>query len=120
MKYKNIPAAIHNFGHSFLSLMNYVNGNYVIDDIDDIISKGYDIKIDWLNNTFHPQQQLTSRLSKSIKYYSSHLKKHLQSHSVEIEHIVEINLYYPANGRKYMWAVDDRGKEYRIYISELK
>ncbi len=30
MKYKNIYSAIQNFGHSFLSLMNYVDGNYVI------------------------------------------------------------------------------------------
>jgi len=34
MKYKNIYSAIHNFGHSFTSLMNYVDGDYVIDETD--------------------------------------------------------------------------------------
>ena len=52
MKYKNIYSAIHNFGHSFLSLMNYVDGVYIIDDLTDIMKKGHDIEIDWLNGEF--------------------------------------------------------------------
>lgn len=31
MKYKNIKSMLHNFGHSFVSLMNYVDGEYAID-----------------------------------------------------------------------------------------
>ncbi|MBK6387119.1 MAG: hypothetical protein IPF71_10110 [Rhodoferax sp.] len=35
MKYKHVASALHNFGHSFVSLMNYVEGEY----IDDILAK---------------------------------------------------------------------------------
>ncbi|AWY00274.1 hypothetical protein A8139_09885 [Marinomonas primoryensis] len=48
MKYKNIKSAIHNFGHSFVSLMNYVDEDYVIDEIGKIHKQGYDIEINWL------------------------------------------------------------------------
>jgi len=120
MKYKNIPAAIHNFGYSFLSLMNYVDDDYVIDEINDIILKGHDIEIDWINQKFYPPQKLNNRLSKSIKHYCSNLKNHLQSHNVDLVHIKEIKLYYPCRGRKYMWAIDDRGQEYKINVSEIK
>lgn len=45
MKYKHIPSAIHNFGHSFTSLMNYVDDGYVIDDLQKIHEKGLDTEV---------------------------------------------------------------------------
>ncbi len=120
MKYKNIYSAIHNFGHSFLSLMNYVDGDYVIDELSNIISKGYDIEIDWLNNAFMPKPEATPRIIKSMDYYFANLKKHLQSQNVDVNRIKAMKLYCPAKGRKYMWAKDDRGKEYKIHVSEIK
>ena len=117
MKYKNIHAAIHNFGHSFVSLMNYVDGMYVIDDLKDIQARGYDIEIDWLNNTFIPGQEATPAILKSTGFYCSDLKRHLQSEDVDVGRLKELKLFFPARGRKYMWAIDDRNKEYKIYIS---
>ena len=68
MKYKNIYSAIHNLGQSFLSLMNYVDGVYVIDDLSDITARGLDVEIDWLTNTFIPNQQhLSCVRSQSMK-----------------------------------------------------
>lgn len=46
MKYKHIYSAIHNFGHSFTSLMNYVDDDYVIDELDKIHAEGHDIEVD--------------------------------------------------------------------------
>jgi len=46
MKYKHVNAAIRNFGHSFTSLMNYVDGDYVMDELAKIHSKGCDIEVD--------------------------------------------------------------------------
>ena len=120
MKYKNIYSAIHNFGHSFLSLMNFVDGDYVIDELFNIISRGYDIEIDWLNNTFMPENEATPKIKKSMDYYFSNIKKHLQSQHVDVNCIKAMKLHWPAKGRKYMWAKDDRGKEYTIYVSEFK
>lgn len=120
MKYKNIYSAIHNFGHSFLSLMNFVDDGYVIDELFNIVSKGYDIEINWLNNSFKPEKEITPRIKKSMDYYFANIKEHLQSQQVDVNHIKVMKLHYPANGRKYMWAKDDRGKEYKIYVSEIK
>lgn len=120
MKYKNIYSAIHNFGHSFFSLMNYVDGGYVIDELVDIRSRGFDIEIDWLNNAFMPEEKLTSRIKKSMAYYLDNLTKAMQSQSVDLHRINDLKLCWPATGRKYMWAKDDRGKEYTIFISEIK
>ena len=120
MKYKNIHSAIHNLGHSFLSLMNYVDGGYIIDELFNIRSRGFDIEIDWLNNTFIPEEELTSKIKKSMAYYSENLTRNMQSQNVDLNRINALKLHWPAKGRKYMWAKDDRGKEYRIYISEIK
>lgn len=117
MKYKNIYSAIHNFGQSFLSLMNYVDGVYVIDDLSDITARGHDVEIDWLTNTFTPNQQATPSILKSMDYYCGDLKTQMQSQCVELENIKEIKLFCPTKGRRYMWAVDERDKEYKIYIS---
>jgi len=120
MKYKNIHSAIHNLGHSFLSLMNYVDGDYIIDELITIRSKGFDIEIDWLNNTFMPEEQLTPRIKKSMAYYFENLTRNMQSQNVDMDRIRALKLYWPTKGRKYMWARDDRGKEYKIFISEIK
>jgi hypothetical protein len=120
VKYKNIYSAMHNLGHSFLSLMNYVDGEYVIDELADIRSRGFDIEIDWLNNTFIPEGELTPRIDKAIAYYSEDLINHLQSQDVDLNCIKVLKLHWPAKGKKYMWAEDDRGKEYKIFVSEIK
>ena len=117
MKYKNIYSAIHNLGHSFLSLMNYVEGAYVIDDLSDIMTRGHDVEIDWLNKTFMPQREATPTIIKSMDFYCADLKRHLQSENVDADRLKSLKLYCPARGRKYMWAKDDRGKDYKIYVS---
>ena len=120
MKYKHIYSAIHNLGHSFLSLMNYVDGQYIIDELFDIRSRGFDIEIDWLNNTFIPEEELTSKIKNSMAYYSENLTRNMESQNVDLNRIKALKLHWPAKGRKYMWAKDDRGKEYKIHIAEIK
>jgi hypothetical protein len=39
MKYKNIKSVLHNFGHSFFSLMNYVEDEYVVDVVAKMIKE---------------------------------------------------------------------------------
>ncbi|MBV1884195.1 MAG: hypothetical protein KUG82_21320 [Pseudomonadales bacterium] len=120
MKYKNIYSAIHNFGASFTSLMNYVDGDYTLDELDDIHRKGNDIEVNWLTRTFEPANMATPRIKKSIGYWADSLEKHLCSHNVEIEKLTSLYFKWPVRQRKYMIATDDRGKEYKIYVNETK
>jgi len=116
MKYKNIYSAIHNFGHSFTSLENYVDGGHVIDEIGTIRSKGHSIEIDWIEAKFAPESEKTGRIQKSIGYYSDGLERHLSSHNVELESLISLKFCWPAGGWKIMEAVDDRKKYYKMLI----
>jgi len=120
MKYKNIYSAIHNFGHSFTSLMNYVDNDYVIDELENIHHKGYDIEVDWKTLTFTPETMASERIKKSIGYWGDSLNKHLSSQNVEQEKLESLRFVWPAGGRKFMLATDDRGKEYKTYVNESK
>jgi hypothetical protein len=120
LKYKNINSAIHNFGHSFTSLMNYVDDDYVIDELTHIHRQGYDIDIDWLSRKFNPESRATSRIKKSIGYWADTLAKHLKSQRVDIEKLDELRFRWPPGKRKYMFAVDDRGTEHKVYVNEMK
>ena len=100
--------------------MNFVDNGYVIDELYNIVTKGYDVEIDWLNNSFKPEKEITPRIKKSMGYYYANLKSLLQAQQVDVNHIKVMRLHWSAKGRKYMWAEDDRGKEYKIYVSEIK
>jgi hypothetical protein len=69
LKYKNIPSAIHNLGHSFTSFANYINDGYIIDDLADIHRKERGIEIDWLAGSFAPDKLASSRIRESISYW---------------------------------------------------
>ena len=120
VKYKHIAGAIHNFGHSFTSLMNYVDGDYVIDELAKIHAEGKDIEVDWLSGRFKPADRATPRIAKSIEYWRDTLAKHLRSHNVDPKAIVELKFQWPARHRKRMLAIDDRGKEHKMYVNESK
>jgi hypothetical protein len=120
MKYKNIYSAIHNFGASFTSLMNYINDGYVIDELMRIHEQQIDIEIDWLDGRFTPESMATARIEASVECWRSGLEKHLASQNVDLTAICILKFCWPARGRKFMVAVDDRGKEYKIYVNESK
>jgi hypothetical protein len=120
MKYKQIPAAIHNFGHSFTGSANYVDGGYVMHDLVALHAQGQGIEIDWLTGQFSPANMTTPRLEKSIRHFCDHLPKHLASHNIDTKAIVQLRFLWPAGQRKRMVAVDDRGTEHKIYVRERK
>ncbi|MGM0951345.1 MAG: hypothetical protein ACQEW7_00050 [Pseudomonadota bacterium] len=100
--------------------MNYVDGGYVIDELANIHRQGYDIEVDWLIRRFVPENMASSRINKSIGYWADSLPKHMASHSVDLESIKSLHFVWPAGQRKFMLAVDDREKEYKIYVNEIK
>ncbi len=119
MKYKNIYSAIHNFGHSFTSLMNYVDSDYIIDELVKIHNKGCDIEVNWLTREFKPSEFESKRITKSIGYWGDSLENHLSSQNVDIQKITSLYFRWPAGHRKFMIATDDRGKEYKIFVNEI-
>ena len=120
MKYKHIHSAIHNFGHSFTSLMNYVDGGYVIDELADMHAQGLDIEVDWLSGSFKPAAFVSGRIRSSIGYWKDRLPNHLRRHEIEPAALTQLLFVWPAREGKQMLAVDDRGKSYRVYVNESK
>jgi hypothetical protein len=120
MKYKNIHSAIHNLGASFTSLMNYMLDGYVIDDLASIHNQRFDIEVDWLSGAFAPESMESARIRASIECYSSSLKRQFAQQNVDVASITQLRFHWPAGGRKYMTATDDRGKTYKIYVNESK
>ena len=118
MKYKNINAALHNFGHSFLSLMNYIDEGHVLDDLAAIHGRHHDIEINWLTGKFSPAPLITARIARSIAFWQQKLPDHLRRHSVDLAALTALALVWPARARQHLLATDDRGSSYRIEIRE--
>lgn len=117
MKYKNIPSAIHNFGHSFLSYENYVDSDFVIDELNKISGKDYDIKIDWKTKEFQPKTMISDRITKSIGYWYNNINEHFKSQNVEFDCLKSFELIWENGKRPKVIATDDRGK---FYEKEIK
>ena len=83
VKYKNIRSAIHNFGHSFMSDMNYVNDDFVRNELTKIHRKGEDIRIDWISGSFEPENLKSPRIAKSIAYWQNGIPKHFELLNVD-------------------------------------
>jgi hypothetical protein len=120
VKYRRIPAAIHNFGDSFLSLTNYVDGGYVIDDLEAIHRGGRDIEVDWLQGTFEPSDVMSDRIARSVEICARELPARLGSEGVDVACLAQLRLVWPAGQRRRMVAIDDRGREHCIYVREHK
>jgi hypothetical protein len=116
MKYKNINSAIHNFGHSFSSYENYVDEDFVIDELRNIHRKGYDISVNWLTREFEPSELLSGRIRKSIGYWADSLNEHLTKHNIEPSALKSIEFKWPARAVHYIVAMDDRGIEHKKEI----
>ena len=76
MKYKHIDAMLHNFGHSFMSLMNYVDGQYIVDVLSELASRSpiYEIDINFSNGSVFPSGDYPEVLHKSISYWKDWLQ----------------------------------------------
>ena len=117
MKYKILKSVAHNFSHSFVSYMNYVDDGHVIDDLLQLARKanGERIKINWIPDTAS-EQGLTPRVVNSVASYKEWLPKLIETSGASIEVIREFRtdiFLKPNKGIKVeAYLVDDRGKEY--------
>lgn len=117
MKYSVLKSVAHNFSHSFVSFMNYVDDAHVIDDLRQLARKagGERISIHWLPDQT-PQAHLTPRVLKSIANYKARLPEHVRACGASIEAIREFRTdIYLKPGKQLAveaYLLDDRGREH--------
>ena len=122
MKYKAIRAMSHNWTHSFMSGMNYIDGRFVYQDIYDLARKRKPRKvvISWIPNRTAELFGLTARVRKCIRYYRTALTVHLERHRIRPEALRELRteVYIGENFHMYVrsYALDDRGKEHEAFV----
>ena len=122
MKYKNIKSMLHNFGHSFMSLMNYVDGEYAIDLLAATLKERRQDRLE----IHFPSQRIeppptSSRLRKSVGFWADALPRHMASHGVSLEALPEIVLviFRDSTGMQCrVQATDDRGKTYDVRVTK--
>lgn len=121
MKYKHIDAMLHNFGHSFTSLMNCVDGQYITDILPELArhSAKHEIDIDFSNGQISPPGEYPAVLHESISCWKDWLPRHIANHRLEPERLSEIHLRYrlvKMGHEIIVTAIDDRGKEHEVFV----
>jgi hypothetical protein len=117
MRYKVLKSVAHNFTHSFVSSMNYVDDGHVVDDLKQLVRKadGQRISIHWIPDTAS-QQFLTPRVLKSIASRREWLARYCQESGASVDVIREFrtDIFLKPNKQVAVQAylVDDRGKEH--------
>ena len=121
MKYKHIDAMLHNFAHSFVSLMNYVDDRYICDVLDELArhAPGHEIDINFANGQVSPAGEYPAVLHKSIAYWRDWLPKHIAKHQLEAGRLLDIHVRYrlvKLGHEIIVSATDDRGKEHKVFV----
>jgi hypothetical protein len=117
MKYSVLKSIAHNFSHSFVSFMNYVDDGYVIDDLRQLArqANGGRISIHWIPDS-KPQGPLPQRVLKSIANYKAWLPDLVSSSGASVGAIREFrtDIFLKRNKQIAVEAylLDDRGKEH--------
>jgi hypothetical protein len=119
--YKRIRSAIHNFAHSFLSLLNYVDDEYVIDVIRSLLPRreGGELRFRFPEGAIEPGGEYPGPLRKSVEWYAANLSAHLRDEGVPPARVTELVIQACIGGRGPRFrveATDDRGKRYRVDV----
>jgi hypothetical protein len=129
--HKPLKAISHNFGHSFISLMNYINDDYFLGHLLKQAKKTNcnRLEVDIINQVATPEVLLSKPIRDSIKYWTEWFPNLVEttgstmgfvnSASVTIEFDLTKSRPYPHDGNlteNPFWCevkiIDDRGKEY--------
>jgi hypothetical protein len=132
ISHKPLGSVSHNFGHSFISLMNYINDDYLLGHLLRQARKTNmnKLTVDILEGKSEPNQLLTNAIKTSIKHYcdwfptlvneSGSTIDYVASATMTIEFDLKITRPYPKDSRYNenpfcceILIIDDRGKEYR-------
>jgi hypothetical protein len=122
MKYRILKSIAHNFSHSFVSFMNYVDDGHVIDDLRQLArqANGERISIHWIPDS-ERQVPLPERVLKSIANYKAWLPDLVSSSGASVEAIREFRTDIFLKPSKQIaveaYLLDDRGKEHVCKVS---
>jgi len=121
MKFKLLSSMSHNFTHSFVSLMNYVDDGYVYEDIFKIAKKreGEVVSVQWMPKIGYEVGEFNTRIVKSIKLNQDWLPKHFERHNVEEAMISEMRtdvVFKNGVFKVIAYLKDSRGKEYESNV----
>jgi hypothetical protein len=130
MKYKNIRSALHNFGHSFCSMMNYVEGECVSDVVAKMLrnSKDGTFRIFFPRGVVEDAGFVPRPLELSIGHYQDWLPQLLASHGVDAGKLSEVTLTFstakrnsPTTSKSFecdVSCVDDRGVTHAVRVNQ--
>jgi len=130
--HKPLKSVSHNFSHSFISLMNYLNDDYFLGHLlkQARVTKLSKLYIDVLQNKASPDPLVTKEVLSSIEYWNRWFPTLVESSGSSMEFvksatmIIEFDLSIIKPHSLHhdliespfsceMSIVDDRGKEYR-------
>lgn len=130
--HKSLKSISHNFGHSFISFMNYINDDYFLGHLLKQVrqTKLNRLEVDILNKTAKPEELLTKPIRDSIGYWNEWFPSLVESSGSTMEFIkaatmvIEFDLQKARpyeNDNNFLEnpfsceikIIDDRGKEYK-------
>lgn len=130
--HKPLKSISHNFGHSFISLMNYINDDYVLGHLLKQARKTNlnRLEVDILNNNAKPVLLLTKPIVESIDHWSKWFPTLVTSSGSTIDYVSSAKMTIEFDLLKHRPSLndntitenpfvckiiitDDRGKEYK-------
>jgi hypothetical protein len=122
VKFKLIRSLSHNLSHSFMSGMNYFDGDHVYPHVYAMAraNRGHTVTINWIPETTAELSQFPPRVRKSIVAYRTRVPDLMKRHKVTPDMLKSLRteVYVARNFRLYVRAValDSRGKEYAQFV----
>lgn len=122
MKYKLIRSMAHNWSHSFMSGINYVDDAFVFEDVYRLAraQSGEKVIINWIPAGGEAPRYLPPRVQKCIEAYRAGLAEHLRRHHVDASALktFRTEVYVAEDFRMYVRAfvIDDRDKEHVAFV----
>ncbi|HBZ66503.1 MAG TPA: hypothetical protein DEO70_06670 [Bacteroidales bacterium] len=132
ISHKPLKSVSHNFGHSFISFMNYINDDYFLGHLlkQARITNINRLEVDILKNTAEPKELLTSPILDSIGYWNKWFPSLVQNSGSTMDYvssakmIIEFDLKktrpYLSDNKYWenpficeITIIDDRGKLYK-------
>jgi hypothetical protein len=132
ISHKPLKSVSHNFGHSFISLMNYINDDYFLGHLlkQARITNINRLEVDILKNTAEPKELLTRPILDSIGYWNKWFPSLVQNSGSTMDYVssakmvIEFDLQKTRpylRDNKYwenpficeITIIDDRGKLYK-------
>ncbi len=95
MGLKSLKSVGHNLAHSYLSMMNYLDGNFVVEHIFNIAkdTNKTNITIDVINMKIEPEAYNIPVLRLSLNYLRKQFVQLLESEKLTLEHINSIYIF---------------------------